>query len=140
MVVAIILAGGSGSRMGADVTKQRMPLFGHPVIWHTVRAFDACPEIDRIVVVARADEIECMKSLLAEFNKLGSVTVGGNTRAESSYLGICAAPSECDIVAIHDAARCLITPEDISRVVADAKRYGAATAVSSVTDTLKREA
>ena len=138
MVFAVILAGGVGSRMGSNVTKQRMLVAGKSVIWHTVTAFDRCPDIDRIIVVSRADEIEYMKKELSDISKLCYITEGGATRAESSYRGICAIGDECSFVAIHDAARCLITSNDISRIVCVARSKGAATATTRIADTVKR--
>ena len=138
MVFAVILAGGTGSRMGSNITKQRMLIAGKPVIWHTATAFDRCPDIDRIVVVSRADEIEYMRNALSGIRKLFCIVEGGATRAESSYRGICAAGDACSIIAIHDAARCLITPEGISKVIDMARINGAATAAGRLNDTVKR--
>ena len=138
MVFAIILAGGNGSRMNSSMTKQRMTICGHSVIWHTVRAFEKCEAVDKIIVVARADELGFMKSELLEFNKIYDIVIGGKTRAESSYRGLLAIPAACTMVAIHDAARCLITPEGISTVLDKARLCGAATAAMWVTDTVKR--
>ena len=124
--------------MGSDVTKQRMLLLGRSLIWHTVTAFDKCSDVDKIVVVSRADEIEFMQKELAGIKKLTKIVEGGSTRAESSYHGLLAVGEGCSIVAIHDAARCLITPEGISRVVGAARAIGAASAAKRLTDTVKR--
>ena len=138
MVFAIILASGNGSRMNSSTTKQRMTICGHSVIWHTVSAFEKCETIDKIIVVARADELDFMRSELSEFSKLFDIVIGGKTRAESSRQGLLAVPVGCTTVAIHDAARCLITPDGISAVVDKARLTGAATAAMRVTDTVKR--
>ena len=138
MVFAIILAGGIGSRMGSNITKQRMLLLDRPLIWHTVTAFDECSDIDKIVVVSRADEIEYMQKELVGIKKLSSIVEGGSTRAESSYCGLLAVGEGCSIAAIHDAARCLITPTEISRVVSAARSRGAVSAAKRLTDTVKR--
>ena len=138
MNFAVILAGGKGSRMNSAITKQRMNLCGHPVIWHSVKAFDSCPDVDKIVVVARTDELDYMRSALSGFEKLYKIVSGGKTRAESSYNGLLSLPEECDIVAIHDAARCLITPDGISRIIREAGAFGAATAATALTDTIKQ--
>ena len=137
MTFAIILAGGSSSRMNSVTTKQRMAICGHSVIWHTVRAFENCCDIDKIIVVAKDGEIDFIKSELADFNKLCGIVVGGKTRAESSYKGLLSVASECTIVVIHDAARCLITPDEISTVVDASRLFGAATAATRVIDTVK---
>ena len=56
-VTAVILAAGSGSRMGGEITKQRIQIGGESILRHTVRAFELAEEIDSIVIVSRADEI-----------------------------------------------------------------------------------
>lgn len=134
---AIILAAGSGTRMGGTVTKQKINILGRSVLYYAVAAFEACPDVDDIVVVARADEIDFVSSECADVKKLRSVTVGGSSRSESAKLGFSSVPMGTEIVAIHDAARALITPDKISAVVNEAKRTGAASAVSLVTDTIK---
>ena len=137
MVFAVILAGGSGSRMNSETTKQRMIIAGQSVIRRTVEVFDSCCDVDKIIVVARREEIEYMRAELSGICKLVAVVQGGATRAESSYRGLCAVEGACTLVAIHDAARCLITAAGISRVIAAAREHGAATAAAPVTDTLK---
>jgi 2-C-methyl-D-erythritol 4-phosphate cytidylyltransferase len=137
-IYAIILAAGSGSRMGASLTKQRMLIMGKSVVRRAAEAFDRCTDIDGIVVVARDDEREIIEAELnGNVKKLYSVVKGGKTRAESAREGFLAIPSDADIVAIHDAARCLILPEDISKIIAKTKVCGAATATAAVVDTIK---
>ena len=138
MTFAIILAGGNSSRMNSATTKQRMTICGHSVIWHAVRAFEKCDDVDKIIVVAKDGEQDFMRSELSEFSKMDNIITGGKTRAESSYNGLLAVPEKCTIVAIHDAARCLITPYGISSVIEKARVCGAATAATRVTDTVKR--
>ncbi len=136
--VALILAGGSGSRMKSDTTKQRMTLCGSSILWHSVKAFDMCEDISSIIVVVREDEIEFAEGELQKgIKKPTKIVVGGNCRAESALRGFLSVPDDTDFVAIHDAARCLVKPEDISLVVRAAYQNGAATAVSAVYDTLK---
>lgn len=137
-VTAIILAGGNGSRMNADVTKQKMNIAGQSVLRCSVNAFAGCPDITDIVVVARAGEEAFAHAECNEVKKPFRVVTGGNSRVESARLGFYAIPTDADYVAIHDAARCLITPEMISLVVNEAKICGAATAATPVTDTVKR--
>ena len=138
MVFAIILAGGSGSRMKSSLPKQRMLLCGKSVIYRSALAFEECPDVDRIVVVSREDELEYMKDELSEIKKIYKIVSGGATRAESSYKGLCAVDCECELVAIHDAARCLITSDAISQLVGRARECGAATAATAVSDSIKR--
>lgn len=134
---AVILAAGVGSRMGAPVTKQKIEILGKTVLRRTLEAFEACESIGSIVIVTRADEMEFARAQASGITKLYNVTVGGNTRAESAACGFSVIPKDTDYVAIHDAARCLVTAEMISKVVLDAEMYGAATAATRVTDTVK---
>ncbi len=136
-VAGIILAAGSGSRMQLDITKQRMVIGGETVLRRSVRAFDECDDIDDIYIVTRADEILFAEEEARDFEKVRAIVVGGETRAQSAKLGFLKAEG-ADYVAVHDAARCLVTPEIISKVIRDAEKYGAATASHKVTDTVKR--
>ena len=137
IVTAIILAAGSGSRMGSDVTKQRMNLCGESILYRSVKTFQNTPRIDHIVVVSRFDEIAWVREELSEFDKLYAIIPGGKTRAESVKCGLAAVPSDTDFIAVHDGARCLIKPDEIKAVLEKAFVYGAATACTSVTDTVK---
>lgn len=138
---AILLAGGIGTRMANEQgeTKQLMLLKGKPVIAHTVRAFDDCADIDDIVVVARADEIERVRLILKQekIHKLRAIVKGGETRQESAKNGFDSLGEETDFVAIHDVARCMVTPAMISSVVSVAYDMRAASAATRATDTVK---
>lgn len=137
-VAAVILAAGSGTRMLSDVTKQRMYIRGESVLHRSVRIFSECENISSIVVVCRADELEWSEAELSDISRPCSIISGGKTRAESAKLGFGAIPDDSDFVAIHDAARCLVTRDIIECVVSAAVFSGAATASTPVTDTLKR--
>ena len=132
---AIILAGGVGSRMGASVPKQELCLLGKSILAHTIEAFVRAQTIDGIVVVVRAGEEQYARALLSSSLKHILVVTGGEVRSESARRGVLAA--DADFVAIHDAARPLIHPDDIDRVVRTAWQTGAASAVSRVYDTVK---
>lgn len=136
---AIILAGGTGSRMESDKHKQFIKIFDKTILERTVSAFEKSAKIDEIVVVVREDEFESITSLLAKNTpcKPVSFAIGGACRAESAKNGFFTCVDRCDFVAIHDAARCLITPEMVDKVVEKAHKCGAATAVCAVSDTLK---
>lgn len=137
-VCAVILAAGSGSRMKADKTKQKMNIGSRTVLWRAVNAFEKSAEIESIVVVCRADEVDYANSLLLpDFKKIVAITAGGKTRAESAKIGFALRPNSSYYIAIHDSARCLITPEDVDKVVKAARIYKAATAVLPVVDTIK---
>lgn len=137
-VAAVILAAGVGSRMKSDKTKQKIEIFGKSVLKRTVEAFDRCDVISSITVVSRADEIEFVRRELSGIKTPYNTVVGGSVRAESARLGFMAIPKDSDFVAIHDAARCLVTEDMIKSVAEAAFAHGAATAAAKVTDTLKR--
>ena len=137
-VTAIILAAGSGSRMKLSITKQKIKVGAESVLHRTLRIFNECPDIGSIVVVVREDEYDFAKGEATDFDKVKKITVGGKTRAESAQLGFQQISDRSDFVAIHDAARCFVTSDMISRVIENAKKYGAATASCKVTDTVKR--
>ena len=137
-VCAIILAAGIGSRMKSDITKQQMNILGRSVLYHSVMAFEACDSVDSMVVVVRSDEMDFARRELASFSKPCVIVPGGETRRESARIGFDAVPEGTALVAIHDAARPLITPAAISAVIDAARISGAATAVSRVIDTVKR--
>ena len=137
-LTAIILAGGIGSRMCNGITKQRIKICGESILSRSVRAFDECEYVSSIVVVSRKEEISWAKEELIGFSKVFAIVPGGKTRLESSLRGFAAVPESVDFVAIHDAARCLITPEKVASVALAAFEHGAATAVTEITDTVKK--
>ncbi len=136
---AIILAGGSGTRLGADRTKQQVEICGKSVVVHTLLAFQECHYIDEIVVAAKKEEISLYRDIIKEYNitKLKCVTSGGEDRQESALRAFDKISDDTKFVAIHDAARCLITPEQIRDVAVTAYEVGAAIAASRAKDTVK---
>jgi len=138
--IAIIPAGGAGTRFGAALPKQFLHLAGEPVLARTARALLAAPEINGIIVAApEAFLEETEKTLSCCRKRLLKVVVGGATRQDSVARGIAALPAETDLVVVHDAARPLVEPELVSRCVEAAARHGAAILAVEVKDTLKRE-
>ncbi len=137
-VVAVIPAAGSGTRMGADKNKLLLEVLGRPVISWTLSAFESCPIVDEVILVANEQDIFSYRDILrAEgFRKVSAIVRGGKTRAESVYRGIMAAEG-ADVVCIHDGARALITPEEIEAVIEGARETGAAIAAVPVVDTIK---
>ena len=137
---AIIVAAGNSTRMGGKISKQLLELRGKPVLAHTLLAFQKARSIDEIIVVARAEDTEAIWKLAYEngIKKLTAVTKGGDTRAASVRRGFAKIDPKTRFVAIHDGARCLITPADIGKVCRAAYRYRAATAATAVTDTVKK--
>jgi len=140
---AIIAAAGCSSRMGdicGGKTKQMMLLGETPIIVRTLQAFEECELINEIIVVAKKDEISEYGRFIRDFGltKIAKVVEGGETRQESVLVGFEAIDDRSDFVAIHDGARCLITKQEIEKVLLEAFRRGAATAAVKATDTVKR--
>lgn len=137
-VSAVILAAGCGSRMKNKTTKQKISILGESVLKRCVRVFENCPVINSIVVVCREDETEwAVEELKSSSSKIHAIISGGKSRAESARLGFLAIPNKTGFVAIHDAARCLITCDIIENVVSAAQKHGAASASTPITDTQK---
>jgi 2-C-methyl-D-erythritol 4-phosphate cytidylyltransferase len=133
---AVIVAAGSSRRMGFD--KILTPLAGEALIRHTVRAFEQCLAVREIVVVCARERETDMRDALSGVAKLAKIVPGGETRQESVLSGLDAIAREADFVAVHDAARPLITPDFITKCFDAAREYGASTAAEPVTDTLQR--
>ena len=137
-VAALILAAGTGSRMNSDTTKQRLSIDGKSVLLRSLLSHASCGAVDTVTVVCRADEVDFVRAELAHIKEKPTfIVIGGNSRFESARLGFESLPSDADFVSIHDAARCLVTPDMIEKVVLAAIEYGAATAASRITDTVK---
>lgn len=134
MNTAIIVAAGSGTRFGSDIPKQFVEIAGKPLLEHTLEKFEACAEIDEIVLVLSADQISNFRSEIA---KLKTVVAGGASRAESVLNGLTAVSEDTQIVAVHDGARPLVSADEISQTVRKALETGAACLVAEVSDTIK---
>lgn len=132
--IAVIFAGGSGSRMNTKSRpKQFLDLNGKPIIIYTIELFDNHPEIDAIVVVCLESWIPFLKKMLNKFeiSKVICVIPGGDSGQESIYKGLCAAESYSQernfknpIVLIHDGVRPLITEETITDNIKKVKECG----------------
>ncbi|MEO6391175.1 MAG: 2-C-methyl-D-erythritol 4-phosphate cytidylyltransferase [Pyrinomonadaceae bacterium] len=140
MNVAIIAAAGQGQRFGGERAKQFVELCGVPVIVHTLRRFESCPDIHQVIVVVPAAESAGFLELTARYGlrKVDRVVPGGVTRFESVNRGFQAIrPATAEVVAIHDGARPFVRPEEISLTVQAAAEHGAAILAAPVTDTIK---
>ena len=137
---AVILAAGTGSRFDGERKKQFVQIEGVPVVVRTARIFNDCDFISEIVVVTTANEVDGCRQLLSDggIHKVTAVVAGGSTRQQSAKIGFDHVNPKCDFVAIHDAARCLVTEEMIRGTFDAATRYGASAAAEMVVDTVKR--
>lgn len=138
---ALVPAAGSGSRMGGALPKQYMELAGKPMLYHTVAALCACPDIASVFVVLAPDDTRFHGYDWSAFgDKLQPLYCGGATRAESVLNGLMASELEPDEwVLVHDAARPCIGQAQLARLIAELREdeVGGILAVP-VADTLKR--
>ena len=133
MVVALLTAAGTGTRMGQDIPKQFMHVDNKPLIIHTMEAFQNHPSVDAIMVVTLPDWIAVLQAYAKQFciTKLKWVVPGGATGQESIRNGLLELSkelSEDDTVIVHDGNRCLVSSEIISNSLAIYHAHGSAVA------------
>ncbi len=135
-VCGIIVAAGSGTRMGG-VSKPEIKLNGKTLFERVLEAFLASP-VDEIVVVG-GENLPRLRLLAGHYSPAVPLRFceGGKTRSESVFAGVCQASPGVSYACVHDCARPFVTSEIISAVIEGAKKTGAATACSPVTDTIK---
>jgi 2-C-methyl-D-erythritol 4-phosphate cytidylyltransferase len=138
MLTAIIVAAGSSRRTGFD--KLFVTIAGKPTIAHTILAFERATSVNEIIVVARKDRHGEIKKIVRDenFKKVRSIIAGGEHRQDSVRAGLDRLSADAKYVGVHDAARPLITAEQIERVFEQCRIRGAATLVEPISDTLKR--
>ncbi|MFL0778698.1 MAG: 2-C-methyl-D-erythritol 4-phosphate cytidylyltransferase, partial [Prochlorococcus sp.] len=134
----LIVAAGSGSRMGADRNKLLLPLAGRPVLAWTVDAAMQADSITWLGIVGQPVDQAMIMELLVGAAKPVVWIEGGSTRQESVEHGLQALPSAAEHVLIHDGARCLAEPALINRCAEAVVAGQAVIAATPVTDTIKR--
>jgi 2-C-methyl-D-erythritol 4-phosphate cytidylyltransferase len=134
----VIVAGGSGQRLGGAVPKQFQPVRGVPMLLWSLRPFTSHPDVSDVVVVVPADTAAALPEWLADLVKAGLHVVGGGSeRMDSVEQGLRALPAECTIVLVHDAARPFVGREVIDAVISRVREGEGAIAALPVRDTLK---
>jgi 2-C-methyl-D-erythritol 4-phosphate cytidylyltransferase len=138
MLSAILVAAGDSRRMGFD--KLFAAIAGKPVIAHTMGAFELASCVDEVIVVAREERHDEIKTIVRDenFKKVRSIIPGGKHRQDSVRAGLNRLESITRYVAVHDAARPLVSPEQIERVFQQCADHGAAALAEPINDTLKR--
>ncbi|MDR1130898.1 MAG: 2-C-methyl-D-erythritol 4-phosphate cytidylyltransferase [Oscillospiraceae bacterium] len=134
---AVIVAAGASSRFGGD--KLFAPLNGMPVLAYSLISFEASAYITEIIVVTEAEKIESVAALCRSFDigKASKILCGGATRLESALCGAGETDKVCDLIAIHDGARPLVTSLIINSTIEAAMTYKAAIPVVPARDTVK---
>lgn len=135
-VSALIMAAGSGKRMGSSVKKQFLKLNGREILYITVDTFSKCNMVDSIIIVTGSDEVEHVRELMADIPKPVKIVVGGSERQYSVMNGLKEA-NGCDIVLIHDGVRPFVSIEHIEECIRTACRDGACVLGVPVKDTVK---
>ncbi len=140
MNIALVLAGGMGSRMGQDIPKQFIHVHNRPIIVYTLLALQNHAEIDRIQVVCIDGWEKVLAGYARQFNitKLSGIVAGGGSRYESTRAGMESLGDvrDDDVIIVHDAVRPLVTAESLSDTIAVCKRYGNSMTILDCVDTM----
>jgi 2-C-methyl-D-erythritol 4-phosphate cytidylyltransferase len=135
MLTAIIVAAGSSKRVGFD--KLFSKLGDRSVLEHALTAFEEAESVSEIIIVCRDPKLVQDAINRAGGRKVRAVVRGGERRQDSVQAGLKELAENSEFVAVHDAARPLITPREIERVFSAARKHGAAVLAAPITDTLK---
>jgi 2-C-methyl-D-erythritol 4-phosphate cytidylyltransferase len=142
MVYALIVAGGKGTRFSSPKPKQYQPLAGIPILSRTLRAFDASPAVDRMVLVVPESDIHFVRDSMvaaAGLQREVLIVAGGRHRQDSVFNGLRQIYDRGEaVVIIHDGVRPLIAPDMITRCVELAREQGACVTALPAWETLKR--
>jgi 2-C-methyl-D-erythritol 4-phosphate cytidylyltransferase len=135
---AIVVAAGSGDRLGSDLPKALVRAAGLPLVTWSVRALVAAPSVGPVVVVAPPGAEREVAAALGAGTPVHAIVPGGASRQRSVAHGLSAMPHDVQAIAVHDAARPLLSPELVEDLVAGLAMGDAVIAAAPVADTLKR--
>jgi 2-C-methyl-D-erythritol 4-phosphate cytidylyltransferase len=139
-IVAIIAAGGSGSRISKQINKQYLPLDNKPILIYSFEKFASHKKIDKVVIVAASHEMEMCSALIEKYNiykKPVEIVAGGMSRQESVFLGLKACDNT-NIVLIHDGARPFVTKQMINDCLEQMNKYKACSVGVAAINTIKQ--
>lgn len=143
-VSAIIAAAGLGVRMQQDRPKTYLNLGKKPILVHTLKVFEAIPEVREVTVVVHPNDLEfCQEEVIDPFGfkKILRLVPGGKERQDSVYNALKVLKNEEDdleVIVVHDGVRPFVVPEQVRQVIAAARRYGGAVLGIPCQDTLKQ--
>lgn len=134
---AVIVAGGSSTRFGSD--KLAATIYGIPVLAYSLTTFECSKYVSEIIVVTEPEKIVSTAELCQLYNisKVTKIVCGGATRLESALSGVSETDKGCDLIAVHDGARPLVTQQIIEDAITAAYKYNAAIPVIPARDTVK---
>lgn len=138
MNIAVILAGGSGNRLGGPLPKQFLKVAGKRIIEHTIDVFENNDQIDEIAIVSKKEYISDMEQLVVsnQYHKVKKILTGGKERYDSSLAAIAAYPNDDDNLLLHDAVRPLVNDRIINDCVKALENYRAVDVAVKTTDTI----
>jgi 2-C-methyl-D-erythritol 4-phosphate cytidylyltransferase len=138
-ITAILPAAGMGTRMRGETPKQFLELDGVPILLHTLRRLVSCEVITDIVIATRGDEVARIEDLCTreKLRQPARVIKGGATRQESVTAALEQVSNDTELVVVHDAVRPFVTREQVSRVIEEARKCGAAILAIPAMDTVK---
>lgn len=135
---AIIVAAGSGERLGAGMPKAFVRVAGLPMVTWSARALHRVPEVARLVVACPPGAEAAMGDAIGDHADVTAIVPGGSSRQRSVAAALAMMPGDVEAIIVHDAARPLITPVLVSRLLAALRVAPAVIAAAPVADTLKR--
>ena len=141
MNIAIILAGGTGTRMKSSIPKQFLKINDTPILAYTIQAFEKSSLIDKIIIVSIRQYQNKINQILDKCNiqKFEGLALNGSTRQESVYNGLTLAKkfaNDDDIVLIHDGVRAMIKPDMIDDCIIQTQKYGSTTLAEKTKNTM----
>ncbi|MFC1769066.1 2-C-methyl-D-erythritol 4-phosphate cytidylyltransferase [Nanoarchaeota archaeon] len=139
MNIAIITAAGKGTRLNKFVNKIFLDINNKPIICRTIEAFEKCSQIDEIILVANQEDLDQLKNLVKEYEKIKNIVIGGQQRQDSVHNGIMSITNanDEDILLIHNGANPFVSEETISKCIEAGKEYGVAVAGIKSINTMK---
>jgi 2-C-methyl-D-erythritol 4-phosphate cytidylyltransferase len=139
-VAALIVAAGSGTRIGGAIPKQFIEINGKPILRYTLEKFQLCSDIEQIYVVLAAEFVDAWREIFVkewQITKLVKAIVGGEQRYHSVWAGLQSLREDVDIVMIHDGVRPFLTSRMIGDSIIAAQKCGAAVVGLTPKDTVK---
>jgi 2-C-methyl-D-erythritol 4-phosphate cytidylyltransferase len=136
--VAVVLAGGTGTRVGFSIPKQLIKIAGRPIIEHTIAAMQASPVVDEILVVMAPGYLDEVSAIVrgGNYSKVSQILEGGGTRNDSTRAALAAlGEAECNVL-LHDAVRPLVSQTIIAANVEALQTYEAVHTVITSADTV----